>query len=300
MHSGPPLVLSIQSHVVHGYVGNKCSVFALQVLGIEADALNTVSFSNHTGYTLWRGQAADPDQLWDVFDGLLQNGLATYTHLLSGYVKSAEALRVVRRIYDTLKARNADLVYVLDPVLGDDGRLYVPSDVVGVYRDELLSAAQLLVPNQTEAELLSGVPIATLGDACRASDELQRLSGCQAVVITSLLLDPAGDVITLLGSSYGNGDRSARRFCIRVDRLPFPFTGTGDLFASLLLGWLINDGASLDSADALQHACEKAVNAVQAVLRRTLSAGSKELRLIQSRHDLEKPPMSVLAETCVT
>jgi pyridoxine kinase len=104
-------VLSIQSWVCHGYVGNRCSVFALQLLGIEVDAINTVNFSNHTGYPSWKGQKLDGDQLYELFDGLVVNVLAQYSHLLTGYISTPSSLRNVMKIRSKLKEMNPNLIY---------------------------------------------------------------------------------------------------------------------------------------------------------------------------------------------
>jgi pyridoxine kinase len=77
-------VLSIQSHTVQGYVGNKSAVFPLQLLGFDVDPINSVQFSNHTGYPTFRGQVLNGSQLWDLIEGLAENDLLHYTHLLTG------------------------------------------------------------------------------------------------------------------------------------------------------------------------------------------------------------------------
>jgi hypothetical protein len=117
-------VLSIQSHVVHGHVGNKSAVFPLQLLGFEVDPINSVQFSNHTGYSKgFRGQVLQGDQLWELVEGLDANELLSYTHLLTGYIGSKSFLETVLRVLRRLREVNPDLIYVCDPVLGDNGKL---------------------------------------------------------------------------------------------------------------------------------------------------------------------------------
>ena len=90
-------VLSIQSHCVHSIVGNRSAVFALQTLGFDVDPINSVQFSNHTGYLNgFRGQVLAGDQLDQLIQGLRMNGiLSTYTHLLTGFVHSISVLEKV-------------------------------------------------------------------------------------------------------------------------------------------------------------------------------------------------------------
>ncbi|KAJ0954452.1 putative pyridoxal kinase [Helianthus annuus] len=129
-----------------GYVGNKSAVFPLQLLGYDVDPIMSVQFSNHTGkllrYPTFKGQVLNGKQLWELIEGLEANNLLYYTHLLT----------------------------VCDPVLGDEGKLYVPQELVSVYREKVVPVASMLTPNQFEAEQLTGFRIASEQDgreACR-------------------------------------------------------------------------------------------------------------------------------------
>lgn len=107
-----PRVLSIQSHVVHGYVGNKSAVFPLQLLGFDVDFINSVQLSNHTGYPVWKGQILDCQDLTTLMDGLRANGLIDrYTHLLTGYARSATFLRQIASIVREIKTANPNALY---------------------------------------------------------------------------------------------------------------------------------------------------------------------------------------------
>ena len=144
-----PRVLSLQSHVVHGYVGNRAAVFPLQLLGFEVDYINSVQFSNHTGYNTVKGQILDGEQLWSIVEGLEQNGLlAGYDYLLTGYIGSESFLRTVLNIVQKLKEYNPNLIYICDPVLGDLGPgLYVPKDLISIYREEMMKVCSVITPN---------------------------------------------------------------------------------------------------------------------------------------------------------
>ncbi|KAJ1935510.1 hypothetical protein EC988_008464, partial [Linderina pennispora] len=183
-------VLSIQSHVVAGYVGNRAATFPLQLLGLEVDVINTVQFSNHTGYNTFHGERFPASHILDLFAGIKENGLDTYTHLLTGYMGNSENIRAVESIANELLAKNPDLFFVLDPVMGDEGALYVPKELIALYRDVLCPMAKLVTPNQFEAELLTGVTISTLEDAKKACDVLHSY-GIPNVVITSSVLEDA-------------------------------------------------------------------------------------------------------------
>ncbi|CAI5936922.1 unnamed protein product, partial [Closterium sp. NIES-64] len=145
------------SNVSQGYVGNKAAVFPLQLLGFDVDPINSVQLSNHTGYPTWKGQILDGEQLWALIEGLEANGLLFYTHLLTGYIGSLSFLKTVLRVVEKLRSVNPNLIYVCDPVMGDDGRLYIRPELVPIYRHQVVPVATLITPNQFEAEQLTGL-----------------------------------------------------------------------------------------------------------------------------------------------
>ncbi|KAJ1493338.1 Ribokinase-like protein [Baffinella frigidus] len=187
------------------YVGNKSAVFPLQTLGMDVDIINSVQFSNHTGYPSWTGrsQVMDGDDLWDLVEGLKANNLMKHSHLLTGYMRSPDLLRTVLRTLDEIRAVNPDAVYVCDPVMGDHGKLYIPAELVPIYRDEVVPKATILTPNQFEAELLTDVPIRSIQDAVTAADCLHS-KGVKCVVITSMCVEGDDETISLISSRVGN------------------------------------------------------------------------------------------------
>ncbi|KAJ1623448.1 Ribokinase-like protein [Pavlovales sp. CCMP2436] len=287
-------VLSIQSHVVHGYVGNKAAVFPLQVLGIEVDAINSVQFSNHTGYPRFTGDRLTGERLEELISGLESNGLlGGYSHILTGYIGAASFLRAVLRLVRRVRELRPDATFVCDPVLGDKtrgdthGKLYVPEELVEIYKNEVIPLASVLTPNHFEAELLTGRNISNCSDAFDACGHLHA-QGVRTVVITSADLAAgagAEQCITLLASQQKEGQEPTR-FKIEIPLLPGSYTGTGDLTAALLLAWMHKLG------DAnLVEAVEKTIASVQAVLSRTHDEAGpgKELRLVQSVADITTP-----------
>jgi pyridoxine kinase len=184
-------VLSIQSHVVSGYVGNKSATFPLQLLGYEVDSINSVQFSNHTGYAKGiRGQILDDAELWDLFEGLLENGIADgYSHVINGYIGSASFLKKLAEVVKKAKELNPNLTYVCDPVMGDFGPgMYVDESLLPIYRDVIVPLADVCVPNQFEAELITGMKIKDEGDAFEAMDYFHGL-GVETVILSSTELD---------------------------------------------------------------------------------------------------------------
>ncbi|XP_027079374.1 pyridoxal kinase isoform X1 [Coffea eugenioides] len=289
-------VLSIQSHTVQGYVGNKSAVFPLQLLGYDVDPINSVQFSNHTGYPTFKGQVLNGDQLWDLIEGLEANDLLYYTHLLTGYIGSVSFLNTVLKVVDKLRAINPGLTYVCDPVMGDEGKLYVPQELVSVYREKVVPVASMLTPNQFEAELLTGIRIVSEQDGREACNRLHT-AGPPKVVITSMNMD--GNLI-LIGSHRKEKALPPEQFKIAIPKIPAYFTGTGDLMTALLLGW------SNRYPDNLEKAAELAVSSLQALLVRTLNdyrragydcqSSSLEIRLIQSQDDIRNPEAKYKAE----
>ncbi|XP_061401137.1 pyridoxal kinase [Musca vetustissima] len=297
-------VLSIQSHVVHGYVGNKSATFPLQVLGFEVDAINSVQFSNHTGYSTVKGQVLQEKELVDLFDGLESNGLLKcYSHLLTGYIGNASFLRQVAKIVTKLRANDPNVIYVCDPVMGDDGQMYVPKELLPIYRDEIIPLADIITPNQYEVELLTEMKISTEKDIWKAIDWFHE-RGIDTVAISSSDLGKPGELRAFLSK------RNGARYALNIPKqgTNISFTGTGDLFASLFLAHSYQTPAT-----HLATAMERTIATLQAVIKRTLDAMpaevvegkrkvtsfERELKLIQSKVDIEKPVVQLLAEQIV-
>ncbi|XP_057373878.1 pyridoxal kinase-like isoform X2 [Daphnia carinata] len=293
-----PQVLSIQSHVVSGYVGNKSAVFPLNVLGFEVHSINSVEFSNHTGYGMWKGQVLNAEELAELMSGLQINDLDNFSHLLTGYVGSASFLEQVYETVRQLKEKNPKLVYVCDPVMGDNGEMYVPQELLEIYRDKLIPLADIITPNQFEVELLTGKTITNENDAIECMEILHKM-GVKVVVISSSLLGPSG-CLTAFGSSKRSDSMEVWK--LDIPRIPHLFTGTGDLFSALLLAWLhISNGdlsiAMANSLGSLQEVLRRtsAYADAQVKLGKTYGAKLLELQLIQSKKDIENPPQTFQA-----
>ncbi|KAH6691644.1 pyridoxal kinase [Plectosphaerella plurivora] len=232
-------VLAVASHVVSGNVGNKIAVFALQSLGCEVSALNTVQFSNHTGYKQWTGSKVSAEEISSLYEGLKQSYLDDFDMMLSGYIPGADAVAAVGRIGKDLREKSlaqstpGSFFWVLDPVMGDNGRLYVAEEVVPAYQ-ALVEYADLVLPNQFEAELLSGVKITDMASLKSAIQALHERYRIPHVVITSVNLpdQPAGH-LSVVGSSM-TSDFKPRLFQIVFPAIDCYFSGTGDMFGALI------------------------------------------------------------------
>ncbi|XP_022686460.1 putative pyridoxal kinase isoform X2 [Varroa jacobsoni] len=291
-----PRVLSIQSHVVRGYAGNRCAVFPLQTLGFEVDFINSVQFSNHTGYPVTKGTKVSQMELRDLFEGLKLNKVTEYSHVITGYVVSVDFLRELANIVKDIKEHNKDVVYLCDPVLGDHGSYYVPQELTDEYRSRLLPLCDILTPNQFELGELTGLDVKTEEDAIKAIERLHDL-GVSLVVLTSAIFTDRS-VVTCIASRRKDGNRCK----FEIPWQEGNFVGTGDLFAALILAWTTNE-------ECLEKALLKALSTVQGILQNTVefskelkahrpdlsSAAFMELRLVQSRQLLIDPPLLLSA-----
>lgn len=317
-----PRVLSIQSHVVSGYCGNKSAVFPLQLLEFEVDFINSVQLSNNTQYKVTQGQIFECKHLVELHAGLVANNIVKlYGNILTGYVAGVAYIETMSYIIKDIKeermARGLDCWYTLDPVLGDDGvGYYVPngSNVAEAYKKYLLPLADIVTPNRFETSILTGVNINpesknALGQAVQAINVFHKQMGIRVVVITSLeIASNKGELVCILSndpnvkqnSSHGknnsnptNTDFNRRMvLMIRVPKLDCPFTGTGDMFTALLTGWLHK--TQFDFRESL----ENTVNSLHEILEDTLayhhqindgSVLSHELRLVQNREKIISP-----------
>jgi pyridoxine kinase len=279
-------ILSIQSHVVYGHVGNSAAVFPLQRLGREVWPLMTVQYSSHVGYAGWRGRAFDAAMIDDCLSGLEAVGvLPRCAGLLTGYLGKAEIGEAALRALERIRTANGDAAYACDPVIGDVGPgVYVAAGVGEFFRDRALPLATIATPNAFELEWLTGKPLSDLQAARRAIAAL-RAKGPRVVVATSLQLDdtPAGSLDILAGDEAG-------LWRLRTPNLPISVNGSGDLFAALFFHhWL----QTHDTPETLSLT----TSSVHAVVKTTLASGSRELSLIAAQEEFTSPSQLFAAET---
>ena len=263
-------ILSIQSEVVHGHVGQGAARFALERQGHEVWAVPTVLLSNHAAWPHVEGQPLEADRLKRLIEGLALNGwLAQCDAVLSGYLGGPEQAVVIAETVSRVKQANPKAIYSLDPVIGDDGRAYVRPGVAEAIARTLLPLADIVTPNAFELTQLSGLPVRNPEEARHAIARLGR----QIVVATSV---PEGaDRIGILA-----GMRSESWF-VSTPRLDIVPKGAGDLFAALFLSARL---CGADLSDALCRATAPVFHILSA------SRGCGEMRLIAEQDALMQPP----------
>ncbi|SPO00963.1 related to pyridoxal kinase [Cephalotrichum gorgonifer] len=287
-------VLAVASHVVSGNVGNKIAVFVLQSLGCDVAALNTVQFSNHTGYGQWKGSRVSAEEITDLYQGLKQSYLDEFHMMLTGYIPGAAAVNAVGAIAKELRAKAEQapekFFWVLDPVMGDHGRIYVAEDVVPAYRS-LIPYADLILPNQFEAELLSEVKITDMETLQQAVHTLHDKFSTPHIIITSVNFNSSTPPthLTVVGSTM-TSTREARLFKITFPAIDCYFSGTGDMFAALTVVRMreavhatpgldtVPSWISDDSVDALDLPLARAVERVIGSMHEVLSKTSAEMK----------------------
>lgn len=270
-------ILSIQSHVTYGHVGNSAAVFPLQRLGFEAWPIMTVLFSNHTGYGPPRGRPVPEDWLREILTGLEERAVFARTRaILSGYLGDPGTAQVVIEAVERVRRHRPDAVYACDPVIGDDGRgVFVRGEIPLLLRDRLLPLATLVKPNRFELSFLSGIAVHSLEDALEAAARL-RARGPELVVVTSLTSSERASELGMLA------DTAAGSWVVWTPKLPCTLNGTGDLFTALLLAnWL--------SARDPKRALARTAAAVFGLVEATYKAGSRELLLVAAQRELVEP-----------
>ena len=279
-------ILSIQSHVAYGHVGNASAAFALQRIGVEAWPILTVQFSNHTGYGSWRGRAFDAGMIRDIMQGIGERGvLGKCDGVLSGYLGSAEIGTAVLEAVAQVKAANPKARYCCDPVIGDVGRdVFVQPGVAAFMRERAVPMADIVTPNHFELDHLTGRITKSLAEAL-AAVEAVRKTGPRIVLVTSLMVDDTpADAIDLVACD------DSGRYRLRTPKLPIAVNGAGDAIAALFFAHCLNTGSA---ADALS----RAVSAVFGILKLTADAGSREILLIDAQDELVKPSREFRAES---
>jgi pyridoxine kinase len=272
-------ILSIQSAVAYGTVGNAAAVFPLQRLGFEVWRVDTVLFSNHTGYDAWRGTVLDPKLVGEILRGIEERGvLPRCAAVLSGYLGSVELGRVVLDGVKRVKHANPDALYCCDPVLGDVGRgFFVKPELADFFRGEAMPFADILAPNHFELETLAGFRIDTLAAAEAACDALLA-QGPRAILCTSLdVAEIAKGSASMLAATAESG------WLVHTPRLPIIANGAGDLTAALFLAFYLKTG---DAGAALGETAA----AVHAVIAETARMGAAELQIVAAQDALAAPP----------
>jgi len=271
-------ILSIQSSVAYGHVGNSSAVFPLQRLGAEVWAINTVQFSNHTGYGAWRGEVFPASLIRDLVQGISERGvLPSCSAVLTGYMGDAAIGAAILDAVATVKAANPAAIWCCDPVIGDVGRgVFVRPGIPEFFRDRALPMADLVTPNQFELEWLTGAPVTTLAEARSACAALSA-RGPRIVMVTSLVVaDTPDESVDLLVAEAGRCHR------LRTPRLDLSVNGAGDAIAALFLFHVLRGAGGAGAMAA-------AASSIWGLLRATAAAGSREILTIAAQEEFVAP-----------
>ncbi|KAH7417060.1 Ribokinase-like protein [Cadophora sp. MPI-SDFR-AT-0126] len=279
------------------------ATFAMQSLGCEVAALNTVQFSNHLGYGQAKGTRATAQEITDLYQGLKDSYLDDFQMMLSGYLPGAASVEAVGTIARDLKYKSTmepgSFFWVLDPVMGDNGKLYVAEDVVPAYKN-LIKDADLILPNQFEAETLSGVKIVDMESLKQAITSLHEQYRIPHILITSVAFPTPGATpsLSVVGSTFSSS-AAPRIFGIKIPAIDCFFSGTGDMFAALMLvrlreavnnisglmetsSWVSGDEVAATELP-LAKATEKVLASMHEVLTRTKKQRDEELEKYHSQ-----------------
>ncbi|MBS7697965.1 pyridoxal kinase PdxY [Chelatococcus sp. YT9] len=278
-------ILSIQSHVAYGHVGNAAAVFPMQRLGVEVWPIHTVQFSNHTGYGAWKGRVFDGPAIEELVEGIAERDvLSRCDGVLSGYMGAVDIGNAILSTVAKVRAANSRALYCCDPVIGDVGRgIFVRPGIAEFMRDQAVPAADVVTPNQFELALLAGHEIGDLSDARRAIAAVHAL-GPRIIMVTSLeISDMPDDALDLLASD------GTALWRVRTPRLDLKINGAGDAIAALFFVHYLRTGSA---AEALTEAA----SSIHGLLKRTAEAGAREILLVAAQDEFVSPSRRFAAE----
>jgi len=271
-------ILSIQSAVAYGHVGNSAAVFPLQRIGVEVLPVYTVNFSNHTGYGAWRGPLIAPDDVREVITGIEERGaFPRIDAVLSGYQGGEGIADVIIDAVARVKAANPDAIYACDPVMGNaKSGCFVAPAIPDLLRDKVVPVADLITPNQFELGYLTGTTPLDL-ESTLASVDLARDMGPRTVLVTSVQRPDREDgTIEMLAAD------DAGAWIVQTPHLPFKANGSGDVTAALFTAHYRATGSA---AEALA----RTASSVFGLLEQTLASGERELQLVEAQEHYANP-----------
>ena len=277
-HNAPVSILSIQSSVAYGHVGNSAAVFPLQRLGVEVWPVHTVHFSNHTGYGQWRGPLLPAADVREVILGIEERGaFPAVDAVLSGYQGGDDIGEVILDTVARVKAANPSAVYACDPVMGNArSGCFVHPAIPVLLRERVVPAADIITPNQFELGCLTGTQPQTLAEILAAAD-LARAMGPATVLVTSVERAdrPEGTIEMMAVTDAG-------AWVVQTPLLPLKANGSGDVTTALFTAHLLESGSP-------QVALQRTASSVFDLLQTTLESGERELQLVQSQQAIADP-----------
>ncbi len=273
-------ILSIQSHVAYGYVGNRAAVFPLQRLGYDVTAVNTTQFSNHTGYDEYEGDIFDHDHIKRILAGVKkQRRLSDYDAILTGYMGDSSLGEIVVDVVREAKADNSDVLYCCDPVMGDiDTGIYVRENLINFFCEQAVRLADIITPNQFELGVLTETKIKTLADVVHACRMLHQ-QGPKIVLVTSIMTTEMreGEIAMLVSNGLAS-------WMVRTPKLPLAakVSGAGDATAALFLAKYLEHR---NAPKALHYTA----SVIYDIFADTYHRGETELQMIRSQASLTDP-----------
>ncbi len=277
-------ILSVQSAVAYGHVGNSAAVFPLQRIGVEVLPVYTVNFSNHTGYGSWRGPLISPDDVRDVIAGIEERGVfGGIDAVLSGYQGGEGIGDVITDAVARVKAANPSALYACDPVMGNaKSGCFVAPAIPVLLREKVVPVADIITPNQFELGFLTDTEPDTL-ESTLASVDLARAMGPKTVLVTSVERpDREEGTIEMLAVD----DEGA--WIVQTPHLPMKANGSGDVTAALFTAHYVETGSA-------RTALERTASSVYDLLKATLESGERELQLVEAQEYYAHPRMQFTA-----
>ena len=273
-------ILSIQSSVAYGHVGNSAAVFPLQRLGVEVWPVYTVHFSNHTGYGQWRGPLLAASDVREVITGIEERGaFPDVEAVLSGYQGGDDIGDVILDAVARVKDANPAAVYACDPVMGNSkSGCFVHPAIPVLLRERVVPAADIITPNQFELGYLTETEPQTLEEIL-ASADLARTMGPSTVLVTSVERPDAPEGTIEMMAVTDDG-----AWIVQTPRLAMKANGSGDVTAALFTAHLLSTG---DPAVALARTSSSVFD----LLQNTVDSGDRELQLVQSQETIAAPRM---------
>ena len=271
-------ILSIQSSVAYGHVGNSAATFPLMRSGVEVWPVLTVHFSNHTGYGQWRGPLLDADDVAEVIHGIDDRGVLNRVDaVLSGYQGAEDVVAVVLEAVELVKERSPKAIYCCDPVMGDVERgFFVRPGIPEFMRDRVVPKATIVTPNHFELDFLTGRETHTLEEVIDAADALREV-GPETVLVTSVTVDSTQDDELAMLAVTADG-----AWHVTTPRLDRSFTGSGDLTAAMFLAHYLRTGS-------VAQAVGRTADIVYSVLKQTADSGLPELQLVAAQDEIVSP-----------
>lgn len=275
-------ILSIQSHVSYGHVGNSAAVFPLQRLGHEVWPVYTVNFSNHTGYGQWGGSPIAASEVTHIVHAMEKRGaLAQVDVVLSGYQGGTDIADAILDTVEWVKALNPQATYTCDPVMGNaKSGCFVNPAIPVLLRERVVPQADLVTPNQFELGFLAGMTVQTLDETLRAVDAVMAM-GPRAVLVTSVQRpDAAPGTIEMLAVD------ATGAWLVATPYLPFKANGSGDVTAALFTA---HYSQRFGASGAACQALERTTASMFELLQRTHNSGQRELQLVQAQESYVAP-----------